>query len=144
MLIYKNFKFQWGTFKLCTRLLKLLLLLLSWKKIKYNQLAYRLPNNHSFVDIRRTGKIYVNKTELLFELTRSNQPIFLSRPRRFGKSTLVSTLKELFCHGIKPYDGNDSYFKCLAIKKLWQEDAAYTVMHFDFAKHCQWRRCASV
>ena len=43
----------------------------------------------------------------------SSKPWVLTRPRRFGKSTLLSTIAELFRHGVKPYDGHDSYFNSM-------------------------------
>ncbi len=53
----------------------------------------------SFEKIRRQNLIYVDKTEQIVELARKNSYVFLSRPRRFGKSLLVSTLAALFRHG---------------------------------------------
>lgn len=86
----------------------------------------RLPNsNQSFASIRSQNLIYVDKTRFIYALARDNKPKFISRPRRFGKSTLVSTLEELFAHGIKGYDGHDSYFKGLEIEKLWQDEKVY-------------------
>lgn len=85
----------------------------------------------SFVSLRSTKKIYVDKTEYIYNLARNSQPRILTRPRRFGKSTLLSTLKELFEHGVKPYDGHDSYFKGLAIEKLWKDKAKYHIIHLD-------------
>lgn len=50
----------------------------------------------SFEDIRRDGYVYVDKTELIFKMITERKPYFLSRPRRFGKSLLVSTLEAVF------------------------------------------------
>ena len=55
----------------------------------------------SFSEIRKGGYVYVDKTELVHRMVTMGKPYFLSRPRRFGKSLLVSTLKELF-EGNKP------------------------------------------
>ena len=88
--------------------------------------------NASFRFLRSQKLIYVDKTESVYELAMDNQPKVLVRPRRFGKSTLLSTLKELFLHGVKPYDGHDSYFKGLAIEQLWDDPHTYPVLHLDF------------
>ena len=87
----------------------------------------------SFDDIRRSGYTYVDKTALIYELAWQRSFYFLSRPRRFGKSTLVSTLEELFLHGVKSYDGHDSYFKGLEIEKKWTDENEYLVFHLDIS-----------
>lgn len=56
----------------------------------------------SFSQFIKQNLLYIDKTEYIYLLAKDFQPRFLSRPRRFGKSTLVSTLKELFEHGTKP------------------------------------------
>jgi hypothetical protein len=76
---------------------------------------------------------YVDKTDLICTLCSSYNFKFLTRPRRFGKSTIVETLEELFKHGVKPYDGHDSYFKGLKIEKLWT-DTTYKVLRIDFSR----------
>ena len=80
-----------------------------------------------FSEFINLSLIYVDKTDLIAKLTRSKGPIFLSRPRRFGKSTLVSTFEELFSHGIEKFKG-------LKIDKqnLWH-DKTYKVLHLDFS-----------
>ena len=75
------------------------------------------------------NKIYVDKTDLIAKLTEFDDcPVFLSRPRRFGKSTLVNTFEELFSHGLEKFKG-------LKIDKenLWQ-DKTYKVLHLDFSE----------
>ena len=75
--------------------------------------------------------LYVDKTDLVYELANSNsQYVFLSRPRRFGKSLLASTLHSYF-------DGRKDLFKGLKIEKLETEWTQYPVLHFDMstAKH---------
>ena len=63
----------------------------------FDRLKSRLPRaNQSFPFLRTHHKIYVDKTRFIRSLAMDNEPKFLSRPRRFGKSTLVSTLEELF------------------------------------------------
>ena len=87
----------------------------------------------SFTNIRKEGYVYVDKTKSIYDLAHLRKFFFLSRPRRFGKSTIVSTLEELFKHGIKSYDGHDSYFKDLAIEKLWTDNGEYKVFHLDLS-----------
>lgn len=77
-----------------------------------------------FEELREYNKIYVDKTDLIYEFARDSYPCFLSRPRRFGKSLLLSTLKSLFEHGLE-------YFNGLKIKELW-EDKTYPVLYLDF------------
>lgn len=50
----------------------------------------------NFEDLRNNGYVYVDKTELVYHLANINKTYFLSRPRRFGKSLLVSTLEAYF------------------------------------------------
>ena len=70
------------------------------------------PALNSFSQRRARGSIYVDKTDLVFLLAANDgTPKFLSRPRRFGKSTIVSTLEELFRHGTKAYDGTSHISK---------------------------------
>lgn len=98
------------------------------------KLKQLLPDSQDFIDLRLNHKIYVDKTALIFRLVQDRSPKFFSRPRRFGKSTIVSLLEELFTHGVKPYDGHDSYFKGLAIGNLYQDESTYFVLHFDMAQ----------
>ncbi len=79
---------------------------------------------YDFEDIRERQQIYVDKTDLIYELTALNEPIYLSRPRRFGKSLLASTLHSLFAHGT-------TWFKSLKIEKMWHE-APCKGLHLDF------------
>ena len=79
-----------------------------------------------FVAIRRDHKIYVDKTALIFKLLSSaSSYVFLSRPRRFGKSLLISTFESLFKNGLQDFKG-------LAIEKLWH-DKTYPVIRINFA-----------
>ena len=100
----------------------------------FSALKNRLPTGVSdFAEIRRSNCIYVDKTKYVYDLTQSSAPVFISRPRRFGKSTLISTFEELFTHGVKPYDGHDSYFKNLYIEDKWVDDGQYLIMKLDFS-----------
>ena len=81
----------------------------------------------TFSDIIEEGYLYVDKTDLVYGLTHSgNRYVFLSRPRRFGKSLLVSTLYSYFA-------GRKELFKGLAIEKLETEWTQYPVLHFDMS-----------
>ena len=74
----------------------------------------------TFETIREDGYVYVDKTALVYRLAHEGQVYFLSRPRRFGKSLLLSTLKSYFL-------GQKELFKGLAIEQLEQEWAEYPV-----------------
>ena len=113
----------------------------------FEQLHRMLPlGQQSFTAIRQRNLIYVDKTRYLYQLAMTSQPQLLTRPRRFGKSTLVSALEELFLHGVTPYDGHDSYFKGLEIEQLWpqvpENDGPFYVLHLDFSELLQ--NCKSV
>ena len=77
-----------------------------------------------FESLRKGGFVYVDKTELIYKLTRGHI-YFLSRPRRFGKSLLVSTLKYYF-------EGRRDLFEGLKIMELEQEWQKHPVFLFDF------------
>ena len=79
----------------------------------------------SFDQIIEEGYVYVDKTALIYDLTHEGKIYFLSRPRRFGKSLLVSTLENYFL-------GRKELFKGLAIEKLEKEWETYPVFHVDF------------
>ncbi len=91
-----------------------------------------LTSYQTFSELRRCGAVYVDKTSFVQNLAYDRKPLILTRPQRFGKSTLLSTMEELFLHGVKPYDGHDSYFKGLSIEETWQDDGQYHVLHLDF------------
>ena len=78
----------------------------------------------SFEDLRSKGYAYVDKTDLIYEMVTRGKPYFLSRPRRFGKSLLISTLKAYF-------QGKKELFKGLAIEKLEKDWFEYPVLHLD-------------
>ena len=79
-----------------------------------------------FEALRDAGQIYVDKTQLVFELASLRQKFFLTRPRRFGKSLLVTTFASLFRKGL-------TYFSGLDIEKLWK-DTTYNVVEIDFSE----------
>ena len=81
----------------------------------------------TFSDIRKEGYLYVDKTAYIHRMTHADGKFFfLSRPRRFGKSLLVTTLESYF-------EGRKDLFKGLAIEKLEQEWTEYPVLHFDMS-----------
>ena len=79
----------------------------------------------SFDRIREDGYVYVDKTALIYELVSKGTIYFLSRPRRFGKSLLISTLENYFL-------GRKELFRGLAIDSLEKEWKEYPVFHMDF------------
>ena len=79
----------------------------------------------SFDQIIEDGYVYVDKTALVHKLVTEGKIYFLSRPRRFGKSLLVSTLKNYFL-------GRKELFKGLAIDELEKDWLEYPVFHIDF------------
>ncbi len=80
-----------------------------------------------FAGIRRRGLVYVDKTDLVYKMTHGSKYYFLSRPRRFGKSLLLSTLKNYFLGNKEPFQG-------LAIEQLETEWKQYPVLDLNFSK----------
>ncbi|MBR1803661.1 MAG: AAA family ATPase [Muribaculaceae bacterium] len=81
-----------------------------------------------FEKIRTEGFVYVDKTRYVYELAnRFGDAIFLSRPRRFGKSLLCSTLKYYF-------QGRKDLFQGLAMEQLETRWTQYPVLHFDMSR----------
>ena len=78
----------------------------------------------NFEKIRHDGFLYIDKTELIYKLVNESCYYFLSRPRRFGKSLLISTLEAYF-------QGKKELFKGLAIDTLEKEWTARPVLHID-------------
>ncbi len=82
----------------------------------------------TFEEIRRLDNLYVDKTEYVYHMTHTDgKYFFLSRPRRFGKSLLVSTFHSYF-------EGRKDLFEGLAIEALETEWEAYPVLHFDMSR----------
>ena len=89
------------------------------------QLSRPLPIGiQSFEKLRRENFVYVDKTEFVYRLAKTPTPYFLSRPRRFGKSLLLSTLEAYFL-------GKRELFKGLAIEQLETEWHTHAVLHLD-------------
>ncbi len=80
-----------------------------------------------FASIRRDGFVYVDKTDLVYKMVKEGKYYFLSRPRRFGKSLLLSTLEYYF-------QGNKELFQGLAIEQLEKDWTAYPTFHLDLGK----------
>lgn len=78
----------------------------------------------SFESLRREKYLYVDKSELIYLLANTGKPYFLARPRRFGKSLLISTLDAYF-------SGKKELFEGLAINRYEKEWKKYPVLHMD-------------
>ncbi|MDR0891727.1 MAG: ATP-binding protein [Mediterranea sp.] len=95
-------------------------------------MAFTLPTRlfpigiQNFEQLRTLNYVYVDKTELVYRMVKTGQIYFLSRPRRFGKSLLLSTLKAYF-------QGKKHLFEGLAMEKLEQDWTAYPILHISFA-----------
>lgn len=79
----------------------------------------------TFSRIREDGYVYVDKTALIYQLASKGSIYFLSRPRRFGKSLMISTLEAY-------YEGRKELFEGLAIAELEKDWFQYPVFHVDF------------
>ena len=84
----------------------------------------------TFSEIREKNYLYIDKTEYVYRMTHFAKYVFLSRPRRFGKSLLTSTLHSYF-------SGRKDLFQGLAMERLEKDWIEYPVLHFDMstAKH---------
>ena len=81
----------------------------------------------TFSRLRREGYVYVDKTDLVWQLANENNPfLFFARPRRFGKSLLASTLHSFFA-------GERELFEGLKVEKLEWNWERYPVLHFDLS-----------
>ena len=87
----------------------------------------QLPDTTDFGELIDNNCIYVDKTAIINQFASKKGPFFISRPRRFGKSTLINTLHELFSHGLEKFKG-------LKIEPLWK-DKTYKVLHLDFSSY---------
>ncbi|MDY0122927.1 AAA family ATPase [Sulfurimonas sp.] len=80
----------------------------------------------TFSDIRKDDYVYVDKTDIAFNLIESYRYAFLARPRRFGKSLFLDTLRNIF-------EAKKELFKGLAIEDKWDWDVSYPVITISFA-----------
>lgn len=78
----------------------------------------------SFEKLRSENFLYVDKTALIYRLAQAGNPCFLNRPRRFGKSLLLSSFEAYF-------QGKKELFRGLAIEKLEKEWLQYPVLHLS-------------
>ena len=94
----------------------------------YNAMEHRKypVDTQTFDTIINGNYVYLDKTDLIYKMVNEFRYVFLSRPRRFGKSLLCSTLKEYF-------SGNKELFKGLYIDKMETEWTKYPVIHLDFS-----------
>ena len=93
---------------------------------------FRYPvDTDQFQNIREQGKLYVDKTDIMFSLAKQYEYVFLARPRRFGKSLLCNTFKAYF-------QGQKELFEGLKIMELEKEWKKYPVLHFTMSglKNC--------
>ena len=81
----------------------------------------------TFSEIIRGDYVYIDKTDLMWQMQHKRKYIFLSRPRRFGKSLLSSTLHSFF-------EGQKDLFKGLKVMKLEDEWEKYAVIHLDLSE----------
>ncbi len=88
-----------------------------------NQTIYPI-GIQNFEKIRKDGYLYIDKTALIYQLANTGSYYFLSRPRRFGKSLLLSTLEAYF-------QGKKELFEGLAIEKLEREWKEHPILHLD-------------
>ena len=88
------------------------------------KIAYPL-GIQTFEEIRKDDYLYIDKTELIYELVNQNKYVFLSRPRRFGKSLLLSTIQAYF-------EGRKELFEGLAISEFETEWKQHPVIRIDF------------
>ncbi len=99
----------------------------------------RLPKYPDFADLIDDNRIYVDKTDLLAKFVGDPGPFFIVRPRRFGKSTLVSTLYELFAHGLTRFQGlkfekayEEKMLRETGVSTPWSNQT-YKVIRLDFS-----------
>ena len=86
-----------------------------------------ISNSWSFSDFLDDNYIYIDKTETIYNLLKNEKKVFISRPRRFGKSLTLDTIGTLFENGVNPY------FKDTWIYDKWTE-STYPVLRLDFLK----------
>ena len=78
----------------------------------------------NFEKIRNDGYLYIDKTALMYQMVKTGSYYFLSRPRRFGKSLLISTLEAYF-------QGKKELFTGLAVERLEKDWIKYPILHLD-------------
>lgn len=96
-------------------------------KMGQNRIQNLPLGTSDFSALRQFDEIYVDKTEFICGLASQKGKYLLVRPRRFGKSLLISTFESLFRHGLRDFKG-------LAIEKLWIEESKPLVVRLDFSE----------
>ena len=87
-----------------------------------------IADGQSFENIISDNQIYVDKTQDIYNLLKIKSRLFLSRPRRFGKSLVLDTIATLFGKGVEPY------FKDTWIYDKWKEET-YPVLRLNFIEY---------
>ncbi|KAA4626384.1 AAA family ATPase, partial [Bacteroides ovatus] len=95
-----------------------------WIKYPILHLDLNIEKYDTFEKIRNDGYFYIDKTALMYQMVKTGSYYFLSRPRRFGKSLLVSTLEAYF-------QGKKELFEGLAVEKLEKDWIKYPILHLD-------------
>ena len=95
------------------------------QRMKMSRFRYPIDTDQ-FQSIRERGLLYVDKTDMMYELANKYRYVFLARPRRFGKSLLCNTFKAYF-------KGQKELFEGLKVMELEKEWQAYPVLHFDMS-----------
>ena len=85
----------------------------------------------SFEKLRKENYLYIDKTSFVYELVKSGSYYFLSRPRRFGKSLLLSTFEAYF-------QGKKELFQGLAVEKMEKDWIQYPILHLDLNTQKVW------
>lgn len=96
-------------------------------KMEQNRIQNLPLGAPDFSALRQFDEIYVDKTEFIYELASQKGKYLFVRPRRFGKSLLISTFESLFKYGLRDFKG-------LAIEKLWVEEPKPLVVRLDFSE----------
>ncbi|MDR1820709.1 MAG: AAA family ATPase, partial [Methanobrevibacter sp.] len=99
----------------------------SFNSFKQSDFKKIMLGRQTFEFLIENNYLYVDKTKEIHDLINNESIVFLSRPRRFGKSLLVSTLKNLF-------SGNKELFEGFYIYDHWNWDKSYPVIHLDLSK----------
>ena len=100
------------------------------QRIKMSRFRYPVDTDQ-FQKIREQGKLYVDKTDMMYDLANEYNYVFLARPRRFGKSLLCNTFKAYF-------KGQKELFEGLKVMELEKEWKTHPVLHFIMSglKNC--------
>lgn len=114
------------SFRLYTRFIKNYAYICGKNKVMEQTMRKYPVGIQTFYEIIREGYIYIDKTNLVWELCHFAKFIFMSRPRRFGKSLLTSTMESYF-------KGDKELFKGLKIEGLENEWKQYPVIHLDLS-----------